>query len=69
MNIENEDLAMASLEDLRALRESLAFLKTQIVQFNQLCDEGGFRDELARIPTQETPIGESLRGNLGEKTR
>ena len=48
---------MASLEDLRALRESLAFLKSQVVQFNHLCDEGGFKDELARIPSQETPAG------------
>lgn len=42
---------MASLEDLRRLRESLAFLKIQVVEFNSLCDEGGFRDELARIPS------------------
>ena len=53
---DSPDINMASLEDLRSLRESLAFLKTQVVQFNHLCDEGGFRDELARIPSQETNV-------------
>ena len=48
---EVQEINMASLEDLRGLRESLAFLKAQIVQFNYLCDEGGFRDELTRIPS------------------
>lgn len=61
-----QEINMASLEDLRALRESLAFLKSQVVQFNHLCDEGGFKDELARIPSQETPAGQNLRGQLGE---
>ena len=60
---------MASLEDLRALRESLSFLKTQIIQFNELNDDGGFREELARIPSQETPAGSNLRSGLGEETR
>ena len=48
---ELDEIKMASLEDLRALRESLSFLKTQIIQFNELNDDGGFRDELARIPS------------------
>mmetsp|Transcript_20713 Transcript_20713/g.27959 ORF Transcript_20713/g.27959 Transcript_20713/m.27959 type:complete len:243 (-) Transcript_20713:300-1028(-) len=48
---ELDDIQMASLDDLRALRESLGFLRTQIIQFNELCDSGGFCDELARIPT------------------
>ena len=55
---------MASLEDLRQLRESLTFLKTQMITFNNLCEEG-FRDELSRIPTQNT----TLRSELGEHVR
>ena len=50
---------MASLEDLRRLRESLAFLKTQVVEFNHLCGEGGFRDEVTRIPSQQVPEDDS----------
>ena len=59
-----QQLNMASLEDLRQLRESLAFLKAQMITFNTLCDEG-FRDELSRIPTQNT----TLRSELGSQVR
>ena len=61
---------MASLEDLRQLRESLTFLKTQIITFNKLCDDG-FRDDLSRIPTQDkslcTKLGESVKDALKER--
>ena len=58
------ELGMASLEDLRMLRESLGFLKAQIIDFDSSCEEG-FAGELAKIPTQET----SLRNDLGEHIR
>ena len=58
------ELGMASLEDLRVLRESLGFLKAQIVDFDSACEEG-FAGELAKIPTQEA----SLRNDLGEHIR
>ena len=45
------EINMASLDDLRCLRESLGFMKTQVVEFNNLCDEGGFCAELAKIPS------------------
>lgn len=61
---------MASLEDLRQLRESLAFLKTQMITFNKLCDDG-FRDDLSRIPTQDnslcTKLGEHVKDALKER--
>ena len=33
------EIKMASLDDLKRLRESLAFLKTQVVNFNHLCSD------------------------------
>ena len=58
---------MASLEDLRLLRENMSFLRQQIIEFNCLCnpDDGGFRSDLAKIPTQD----QRLRNNLGEDAR
>ena len=58
------DLGMASLEDLRMLRESLGFLKAQVIEFDNSCEEG-FANELTKIPTQDT----SLRNDLGENIR
>ena len=61
---------MASLEDLRQLRESLDFLKIQMITFNKLCDDG-FRTDLSRIPTQDntlcTQLGESVKVVLRER--